>query len=71
MDQHILSKIREYQLWNTYGILVSVAMMFYVITKVIFNIFASIKLPMDKWSLIDIFCAFTNIVCFLLLNRIE
>mmetsp|Transcript_37727 Transcript_37727/g.57764 ORF Transcript_37727/g.57764 Transcript_37727/m.57764 type:complete len:239 (+) Transcript_37727:1927-2643(+) len=64
-------KISDYKTWNMYGILISVAMMFYVLTKLIFNIFATIKLPVDKWSLIDIFCAFTNISCFIFLNNID
>lgn len=46
-------------------------MFFYVLTKFIFNLFATIKLSFDKWSLIDIICAFTNMVCFFLLSRMK
>jgi hypothetical protein len=53
------------------GIIASCAMMFYVLTKIIFNLFAAIKLPVDKWSLVDIFCAFTNIACFMALSQIS
>lgn len=53
-----------------YGIFISLSMFFYVITKFIFNVFATIKLQLDKWSLIDIFCAFTNISCLYILSMI-
>ena len=48
--------------------MVSISMFFYVITKIIFNTFAEIQIPMDIWSSVDIFCAFTNISCFTLLS---
>lgn len=38
-------------------------MFFYVATKSIFNTFAEIQIPMDRWSVIDVFCAFSNIIC--------
>jgi hypothetical protein len=71
MQELMEKNISEYLVFNLYGIFVSIAMMFYVSTKFIFNIFATIKLPLDKWSLIDIFCAFTNIICFQFLNYIN
>lgn len=43
---------------NYYSMFVSATMLFYVMTKVIFNIFATIQMPMDIWSWIDIICAF-------------
>ena len=43
-------------------------MFFYVATKSIFNTFAEIQIPMDRWSVIDVFCAFTNISCLSLLG---
>ena len=46
----------------------SLSMFFYVLTKFVFNLFATIKLSFDKWSVIDIACAFANMVCFFLLN---
>lgn len=70
MEDHIAKNITDYQLWNMYGIIISIGMMWYVITKFIFNIFATVKLPLDMWSKIDIFCAFTNISCFIYLNTI-
>ena len=53
---------------NDIGQLVSISMFFYVLTKFIFNTFAEIQIPMDTWSSVDIFCAFTNISCFTLLS---
>jgi hypothetical protein len=32
--------------------------------KVVYNMFADIKLPLDKWTTIDIVNALCNIVCF-------
>ena len=48
---------------NNYGQMVSICMFFYVATKTIFNYFADIQIPMDRWSVIDVFCAFSNIIC--------
>ena len=46
-------------------------MMFYVTCKqIIFNSFATIKLPLDLWSRIDIFCALSNITCIYFLTTI-
>jgi hypothetical protein len=46
-------------------------MIFYVLTKVVFNVFAVIKLPLDFWSKIDIFCALTNIFGFSVLSSMK
>ena len=66
----IQNAISDYTYWNMWGIAVSISMIFYVVQKFIFNIFATIKLPLDIWNKIDIVCAFTNIVCFLFLRGI-
>ena len=66
----IQAAIDNYKEWSMNGTLISLAMIFYVLTKFIFNTFATIKLPLDIWSKIDIFCAFTNILCFLFLQTI-
>jgi hypothetical protein len=58
LTKHVELNIADYQHMNLYGILISVSMMFYVSTKMIFNIFAQIQMPMDIWSQIDVFCAF-------------
>lgn len=46
-------------------------MIFYVLTKILFNVFATIKLPLDRWSKADIFTASSNIVCFMFLGNIK
>lgn len=35
-----------------------------LISKFLFNFFAEIKMPYDKWTIIDLLCSFFNIVCF-------
>lgn len=57
--------------WNGWGMIISLTLLFYVLTKFIFNIFATIKLSFDKWSLIDIVCAFSNIICFFVLRMMR
>ena len=39
-------------------------MLLYVMSKTIFNQFASISCPLDQWTVADIICAVTNIFCF-------
>lgn len=60
----IKQNIAEYSQYNKFGILVSLLMIFYVIKKQIFNVFATIKLPFDKWNKADIAAASINIMCF-------
>lgn len=58
------SNIEIYRSFNYLGSLFSATLLFHLITKVIFNIVAEVKLPLDLWTFVDIFCAFLNIVCF-------
>ena len=44
LDSSVEEAIKVYTTWNMYGIFISLSMFFYVITKFIFNIFATIKL---------------------------
>jgi len=37
----------------------------------IFNFMAEVKLPPDKWTMIDIICAFLNIICFNLIGSVS
>ena len=71
LDDSVENARKTYSNWNMYGIFISLSMFFYVITKFIFNVFATYKLQLDKWSLIDIFCAFTNISCLYFLSNIS
>ena len=63
--------VEEYKFINNIGIVVSLLMIFYVLTKILFNVFATIKLPLDRWSKADIFTASSNIVCFMFLGNIK
>lgn len=56
--------IKEYNKYNLLGTLFSGLLVLHVVTKFLFNIFAEIKLPFDKWTRIDIVTAFLNILCF-------
>lgn len=42
-----------------------------MITKGIFNLCVDVKMPLDKWSIIDFFCSISNIVCFNVIGSIE
>jgi hypothetical protein len=43
----------------------------HVITKQLFNLFAEIKMPYDKWSIIDAATALLNMVCFNVIGGIK
>jgi hypothetical protein len=66
MEEHVRYKVDQYRIYNSMGIFISAAMMFYVIQKTIFNLFAVIKLQYDIWSIVDMVCAIVNIMvlCF-------
>lgn len=49
----------------------SSGMIFYVFLKSVFNNFADLPIPMDRWSVIDLFCALTNIICLSLIYTIS
>lgn len=70
-DNLLNKNIGKYQIVNRYGIIISAAMLFYVITKLIFNQFAVIGCPYDMWTYIDVFCGITNVTSFILLMSID
>ena len=67
----IVKNIDIYGTYNQAGIVVSLLMILYVIKKQIFNIFATIKLPFDRWNKADIAAASINILCFYISNNIS
>lgn len=71
LDKKVEKAQKKYLKWNRIGVYTSLSMFFYVLTKFVFNLFATIKLSFDKWSVIDIVCAFANMVCFFLLNQMK
>ena len=40
MEEHVRQKVEQYKVYNSVGIFLSASMMFYVIQKTIFNLFA-------------------------------
>ncbi len=60
----IQSKINEYNSINYLGSLFSAFLVLSLITKMLFNVFAKVPMPLDKWTIVDIFCSFMNIICF-------
>lgn len=49
---------------NYLGTLFSATLVLHLITKLIFNIFAKVKMPLDMWTIIDFICSAFNIICF-------
>ena len=62
--QKVQENIDKYNSFNYLGTLFSVSLLFHIILKVIFNLFARVKLPIDKWTIMDALCAFCNLVAF-------
>jgi hypothetical protein len=60
----LLSKIEEYNSINYLGTVFSATLVLHLIAKVIFNLCVEVKMPIDKWSIIDLICSCFNIVCF-------
>lgn len=71
LDDKLEKNIGNYMKQNGYSMITSSSMLFYVITKSIFNYYAELPIPMDRWSVIDIFCAFTNIFCLTLMHTLS
>jgi hypothetical protein len=62
-------KLNEYNKVNFYGTIFSATLVLHLITKFIFNVFAEVKIPLDKWSVIDLLCSFFNIICFNVIGK--
>jgi len=60
----IQTNIEEYHSVNYLGTLFSSSLVLHLVQKAIFNLFAKVKMPIDKWTLIDIASAILNIICF-------
>ena len=54
---------------NFYGTIFSATLVLHLITKILFNFFVEVKIPLDKWSVIDLFCSFFNIICFNVIGK--
>ena len=61
---YLEASIKEYGRFNKYGSLVSATLFLHIVTKLLFNMFAQVKMPYDKWTIIDAVSAIMNLVCF-------
>jgi hypothetical protein len=55
---------------NFYASSISATLFLHVITKQLFNLFAEMDMPYDKWTIIDAVCAILNLVCFNVIGNI-
>lgn len=62
-------KLKEYNKVNFYGTIFSATLVLHLMTKLIVNLFVEVKMPMDKWSFIDLLCSFFNIICFNVIGK--
>ncbi len=62
-------KLVEYNKVNFYGTIFSATLALHLLTKLIFNLFVEIKIPLDKWTVIDLLCSFFNIICFNVIGK--
>jgi Polycystin cation channel len=54
---------------NYYGTIFSATLALHLISKFIFNLCVEVKMPLDKWSMIDLICSVFNIVCFNMIGK--
>ena len=66
----VQANIDTYKQFNLMGIIMSGSLLMYVFSKFIFNSNVLLKMPLDFWSVTDIFCAFVNMIAFSLLYTI-
>ena len=62
-------KLIEYKRVNFYGTIFSATLVLHLITKFMFNLFVEVKIPLDKWSMIDLVCSLFNIICFNIIGK--
>jgi hypothetical protein len=54
---------------NFYGTIFSGTLVLHLIAKFVFNLFVEVKMPLDKWSMIDLISSFFNIICFNVIGK--
>lgn len=62
-------KIRDYNKVNYYGTIFSATLVLHLFSKLLFNLCVDVKMPLDKWSAIDLLCSFFNIICFNMIGK--
>lgn len=66
----INERIDDYKKVNYLGTLFSACILLHVITKIVFNVFAKIPMPIDKWTIVDCITCILNIGCFNVIGSI-
>jgi len=64
-------KIKEYNSVNYLGTIFSATLVIHLLTKAVFNLCVKVKMPLDKWSTIDLLCSLFNIVCFNVIGSVK
>ena len=68
----IIFKIKEQVNWNALALFFSVALLFQVFLKIMFNICTKEKsIPLDKWTVADFFSAIFNMAAVFLITYID
>lgn len=63
--------LEDYNKVNFYGTIFSALLVLHLAAKLVFNIFVDIKLPIDKWTAIDLVSSVFNIVCFNMIGKTD
>lgn len=54
--------LESYKNWNVLAFIISGSLLFSFVLKILFNVLAKRKLRCDIWTLLDVACAFVNLV---------
>ena len=68
---NIDANLIEYNKVQYYGSAFSGTLFIHLVGKIIYNIFADTRMPLDKWTAIDIITCFANMVCFNVIGEIS
>ena len=61
--------IKIYAGFNFIGTIFSCLILLSIVNKIIFNLAAEVKMPIDKWTIIDLVTATLNVGCFTIIGR--
>jgi hypothetical protein len=59
----------DYNRVNYYGTIFSATLVLHLFSKLVFNLCVDVKMPLDKWSSVDLLCSFFNIICFNMIGK--
>ncbi len=63
----LTSNLAIYEQYNIYLLVFASSMLFSLLLKFVFNVFATVKLPIDKWVIVDSFCGALKIISVLVM----